>query len=99
MTAKQASPMKHGGQAEPAAATGQPSRRRYLRHALLALLILSSAGAGWLYLHYRQDLRAAQERVASGSRLTQTPCGVIEYGEQGVGKPVLSIHGAGGGYD
>jgi pimeloyl-ACP methyl ester carboxylesterase len=67
--------------------------------ALLAILIIIAAGAVLVYLLYRQDIRAAKERVASGSRLAQTDCGVIEYGDQGAGRPVLSIHGAGGGYD
>ena len=44
-------------------------------------------------------MRAAEERIAAGHRLANTPCGTIEYGEQGRGRPVLVLHGAGGGYD
>jgi 2-hydroxy-6-oxonona-2,4-dienedioate hydrolase len=53
----------------------------------------------WVYQRYRQDLRAARERVAKGGHVIDTACGPIEYGSSGNGPPVLVIHGAGGGYD
>jgi pimeloyl-ACP methyl ester carboxylesterase len=56
-------------------------------------------GAALTYSHYRRDLNAAREGLARGSRLIQTACGPIEYSEAGSGTPVLSIHGAGGGWD
>jgi len=56
------------------------------------------AGA-WVYRRYRQDLRAARERVAKGGHIIETECGLLEYGTAGNGPPVLVIHGAGGGYD
>lgn len=48
---------------------------------------------------YKRDLAAARARIAHGSRVVQTACGPIEYGEAGSGPPVLVIHGAGGGFD
>lgn len=72
--------------------------RRMVR-LLLAILVLISVGSVLVYLPYQRDLRAAKSRLASGSHLAQTACGPIEYADQGQGTPVLSIHGAGGGYD
>lgn len=52
-------------------------------------------------VNYRAEIRHARQRVASGSKLLQTPFGPIEYAEAGeaLGPPVLVIHGAGGGFD
>jgi pimeloyl-ACP methyl ester carboxylesterase len=44
-------------------------------------------------------MRLARERVASGSRVVETPAGAIEYASEGDGPPVLVVHGAGGGFD
>jgi 2-hydroxy-6-oxonona-2,4-dienedioate hydrolase len=44
-------------------------------------------------------MAAARARVLSGSRVVNTPCGLIEYAEAGKGPPVLVVHGAGGGFD
>jgi pimeloyl-ACP methyl ester carboxylesterase len=71
----------------------------YLLRASLAALLVIIAGVVLVYMRYRQDMQAAEERVASGSRLAETTCGLIEYSEQGEGRPVLVLHGAGGGYD
>jgi 2-hydroxy-6-oxonona-2,4-dienedioate hydrolase len=73
--------------------------RWYLLRFALALQIISTAGAVLLYLRVRQDVRAAEERIAGGGRVADTPCGVIEYADQGEGRVVLVSHGAGGGYD
>ncbi len=51
------------------------------------------------YLSYQSDIRAAQKRVMSGSKVIETKCGPIEYATVGEGLPVLVVHGAGGGYD
>jgi pimeloyl-ACP methyl ester carboxylesterase len=48
---------------------------------------------------YSRDLRAIHERVATGSTVVQTGHGALEYATWGEGPAVLSIHGAGGGYD
>ncbi len=52
-----------------------------------------------IYPRYRRDIRRARQRVATGSRTIETPCGTIEYAVAGEGAPVLVVHGAGGGYD
>jgi pimeloyl-ACP methyl ester carboxylesterase len=72
--------------------------KRSLRVAL-ALLVLVAAGSALLYFRFRRDIRAARERLASGSRIAETPCGRIEFAEHGQGRAVLVSHGAGGGYD
>jgi pimeloyl-ACP methyl ester carboxylesterase len=48
---------------------------------------------------YERDLQRERERVASGSTVVQTPCGPIEYAETGEGRPLMIVHGAGGGWD
>lgn len=52
-----------------------------------------------IYLSYQSDIRAARDRVMSGSQVIETKCGQIEYATMGEGLPVLVVHGAGGGYD
>ena len=60
--------------------------------ALAGLIVLTLSS-------YRNDLAAAERRVASGSQVVNTPCGPIEYAVEGKGTPVLAVHGAGGGFD
>ncbi len=67
-------------------------------------LAISGAGAlslmmvlvGW---QFYTDLAAARGRVAIGSTVIDTPCGLIEYQEAGTGPPLLAVHGSGGGFD
>jgi pimeloyl-ACP methyl ester carboxylesterase len=69
------------------------------RRVLLALLVVCVAAASivvWLYEH---DLGRARAAIRTGSVVTSTAAGPIEYAETGAGTPVLSIHGAGGGFD
>lgn len=61
--------------------------------------LLGGGLSALLWRAYRRDLRRARERVSTGSRLVETPRGVIEYGSVGEGPPVLAVHGAGGGFD
>jgi pimeloyl-ACP methyl ester carboxylesterase len=65
--------------------------------ALAGLLVLLGA-ATTAYLYHRA-IDQARTRIAEGSHLAQTSCGPIEYGVAGDGPPVLTIHGAGGGWD
>ena len=53
----------------------------------------------WVEFSYRSDIRAARDRISVGSKITDTPCGVIEYADVGNGPPVLAVHGSGGGFD
>jgi pimeloyl-ACP methyl ester carboxylesterase len=77
-----------------------PAIRSGLRGAILSLVFVIVAAVGVVGgYHFERDLAAARARVAAGSRIAQTACGPIEYGEAGSGPPVLLIHGAGGGFD
>ncbi len=48
---------------------------------------------------YQKQINEAKERLRSESRLLETEFGLMEYAISGQGKPVLLIHGAGGGFD
>jgi 2-hydroxy-6-oxonona-2,4-dienedioate hydrolase len=48
---------------------------------------------------FRRDMRGADDALSHGALIAQTLVGAIEYTERGTGPPLLSIHGAGGGYD
>jgi pimeloyl-ACP methyl ester carboxylesterase len=48
---------------------------------------------------YQMQMNEAKEKIKSESRLLETNFGVMEYAISGQGKPVLLIHGAGGGFD
>jgi 2-hydroxy-6-oxonona-2,4-dienedioate hydrolase len=63
----------------------------------LALLGAGMAGAIG-YVAYRRVLDAARERIRAGT-VVATACGPIEYAATGEGRPVLVVHGAGGGFD
>jgi pimeloyl-ACP methyl ester carboxylesterase len=61
--------------------------------------VLGAALGGLLYSRYQHDIERARERIATGSRIAETPCGPIEYAVAGDGPPLLIVHGAGGGFD
>lgn len=67
------------------------------------ILVGATGFAGGLvaltYPRYHREMRSARARLLAGSRILKTDHGDIEYAVQGGGPPVLSLHGAGGGYD
>jgi len=69
------------------------------RVVLILVVLLGAVLSGLVYTSYRRDIDQARMRVATGSQVVQTPCGAIEYATAGEGKPVLVVHGAGGGFD
>lgn len=71
----------------------QPSLIFTILGGIIAVILIVT------YLSYRSDIRAAREKVMSGSHVIETKCGPIEYATMGEGPPVLVVHGAGGGYD
>ena len=67
---------------------------------LAAALSTAAAGVGLAaYTRYRSEMREIRSRVEKGGTMVQTSVGPVEYAEQGEGEPMLTIHGAGGGYD
>lgn len=49
---------------------------------------------------FKRDMQMARIRQKEfHSKLTDSPTGLIEYADMGEGIPVLSVHGAAGGYD
>ncbi len=67
---------------------------------VILLLLLTGAGIGvWVRGAYRRDLARARSAASEGGQMVRTSSGDIEYAEAGEGFPLLSIHGAGGGYD
>jgi 2-hydroxy-6-oxonona-2,4-dienedioate hydrolase len=70
-----------------------------LQTALIALLLLTVVAGGLVSYRYAQDIATARAAVSEGARIARTAAGPLEYGKTGSGTPLLSIHGAGGGYD
>lgn len=75
----------------------KPKRRRSIGCAILLAIAAIAIVAIWLA--FRSDVQAAEQRVTGESQLVQTRHGVMEYAEQGRGPPLLMIHGTGGGFD
>ncbi len=72
-------------------------RRRSL---FLAATLVGLALSGFaVFQSYNHEINHARAAAASGGQIMNTTAGVIEYAEDGAGIPLLSIHGAGGGYD
>lgn len=70
-----------------------------LRAALLVTLLVLAATGIAIYLPFAADMRAAYAAIASGSQVVDTLAGPVEYAQTGSGPPLLTIHGAGGGFD
>ncbi len=68
--------------------------KRALRIAAIAVAVLLAVS----FLLFRRDIARERARVA-GSAIARTPCGPVEYASVGQGPAVLSVHGAGGGWD
>ena len=48
---------------------------------------------------FRHDMADIGAELERGSKLVELDYGLVEYGREGSGEPVLLIHGAGGGFD
>lgn len=69
------------------------------RMTILLLIAAIAAGAALVFRSYQAELRQARDAARRNGRMANTGVGPIEYAETGAGIPLLSIHGAGGGYD
>ncbi|HVX74685.1 MAG TPA: alpha/beta hydrolase [Bradyrhizobium sp.] len=61
-------------------------------------VVVAGAVAGIVFL-YKSELDRAYRAARRGSLIAGTKAGPIEYADNGSGPPLLSIHGAGGGFD
>jgi hypothetical protein len=78
------------------------SEEEMLRKILLLFAVLILLFAAFIWFIYSRDIGAARERVATGSKVIKTPCGMTEYADVGpalAAPAILAIHGAGGGFD
>jgi pimeloyl-ACP methyl ester carboxylesterase len=66
---------------------------------LLLMLAVIIGASALVYQSYRAEIDDARTSVEGGGRVISTARGVIQFAESGHGMPLLSIHGAGGGYD
>ena len=62
--------------------------------AALVLLVLA-----FTYPRYSREMSPIKERLASSAGVANLPHGELEYTVVGEGVPVLTLHGAGGGWD
>lgn len=72
------------------------------RRAFIGLGIAAGAAAiagGAVASAYSRSIRAARKRVSGGSSTVETRFGTMEYAIAGEGRPLLMIHGTGGGFD
>lgn len=66
---------------------------------LLVTFIAIATTSSAVFLLYRNELDRLRDAVSRGSLVATLGIGPIEYADSGVGIPLLSIHGAGGGFD
>jgi 2-hydroxy-6-oxonona-2,4-dienedioate hydrolase len=66
---------------------------------LLAAFLATTGMMGLVFWRYRGELDGARRAARRGALTANTAAGPIEYAKKGAGIPLLSIHGAGGGYD
>ena len=65
----------------------------------IAALSIAAMAAYATRKMFRHDMADIEAELEEGSSLIELDNGMIEYGREGIGPPVLVIHGAGGGYD
>jgi 2-hydroxy-6-oxonona-2,4-dienedioate hydrolase len=71
-------------------------RKRYILFVTLAVLF---GAATSVYLIFSRDMTDARARLVGRSTTIGTSVGILEYSVKGEGEPMLTIHGAGGGFD
>jgi 2-hydroxy-6-oxonona-2,4-dienedioate hydrolase len=74
------------------------ARRGAARYTFFALAAAVCAVAV-LWFTYSRDIAQLRARAGQGSEVVQTSFGTTEYADVGASKPVLVIHGSGGGFD
>jgi 2-hydroxy-6-oxonona-2,4-dienedioate hydrolase len=74
-------------------------RRKVLIGGSLAVAATMAVAAGGVAWRFRTDIDRTRAGVRHGSRVAILGGAPIEYADKGVGPALLSIHGAGGGFD
>jgi 2-hydroxy-6-oxonona-2,4-dienedioate hydrolase len=74
------------------------TRRTVLTLGGIAAGAVVAAGAS-TGLAYAAAMNEAVARVSGGSSVIDTSFGALEYAEAGTGRPLMMIHGTGGGFD
>jgi pimeloyl-ACP methyl ester carboxylesterase len=72
------------------------------RRTVLGLGVAAGAttlAGGAVHSAFRAEMDRAEARIATGSTTIPTRSGRMEYAEKGGGRPILMIHGTGGGFD
>ena len=70
-----------------------------MRPILLFILAIIIGGSAFVYAIFSRDMANARERLAGRSTTMETSFGTLEYAVMGEGEPILTVHGAGGGFD
>jgi pimeloyl-ACP methyl ester carboxylesterase len=70
-----------------------------LQITLLGILVALVLAGLAIYFVFDADMRTARAALAGRSTIVESSAGPIEYAESGSGFPLLTIHGAGGGFD
>lgn len=73
--------------------------KKILRYSLLSIIAVIALSFVITYPFYSSQIKQSKERINTQSKLLETNFGTLEYSVSGTGKPVLLIHGAGGGFD
>jgi pimeloyl-ACP methyl ester carboxylesterase len=71
----------------------------YRRKIVTTIAAVAGLSMTAVVVAYQKDIRPIRARILAGSTIAETAAGKIEYAVAGTGMPLLSIHGAGGGYD
>lgn len=66
---------------------------------ITSLVCLALVASLVTYPSYHRQMQGARDRLLTGSQVLKTDQGDIEFSVIGTGRPILLIHGAGGGYD
>jgi len=66
---------------------------------ILAIFTVAALFVALTYPRCRREMQVRKAHLLAGSEILKTGQGDIEYTVQGRGSPIMSLHGAGGGYD
>ncbi len=70
-----------------------------MKHRLALAVVITALATAWFVRSiFERDSALAVEQAAQGSVVAATRCGPIEYQDAGQGRPLLVVHGSGGGH-